>query len=653
MIEELYINGKAVDIETVDIVRRYLSPYFQDVNSLSNDSTYTIKLPMTEKNMAAFGYMNREDMNTSIPYDFLRADYYVNGLPIIVNGQARVLEVSQSIDIQITYGINRAKYAPLFKRKLNEITVRGGITSDDWIVKWNKYEMFATGKKYKYLEYVSGERESDLLDSGNVTMPIPAPWNGHEKEMTMHPYISYGNILDLIIADHNIDNPSNTIATDTFDLLKTNVANKGLILGGNKANFSWSDSVVYLEDEVFSDGQRLRITDETIYRSGFFSYGDISSFLHAMSTVSLYGAIMDIEKYPLIVSLNLLLTSGDSTKQPEIDMFRSKRDGSGSELVTTLPYTIDSEGDSFFNTTFEIQAERQYLYYFLIRLVNAEGGENIVVVNDGSLIITMNIDKAIYSIVSSVVETQASGHYNCLMNLPDMTAMEFVQEMMVLSGCGVSYDNDGKMTFVKLDSLNLSQSYDWTNKISLIQSGVFKFNNMAQRNRIAYANSQNVNHVCEGFINVSDLTLDEQQDMYVLKFNAPDKNQNGLAEFILYKQKVTEQTSGVSFANEYNEKPSVAVYDNSGDAIVEIIKPNDIDSQVGFINANYINFKKLVNRPIVKDVEVNIDFFTSANLDLKKAVYVGEWGKYCIVLELNAPNKEVATAKLLLINQSL
>ena len=647
MIEELYINGKSVDIETVDIVRRYLSPYFQDVNALMNDSTYTIKLPMTEKNMAAFGYMNREDMNTSIPYDFLRADYYVNGLPIIVNGQARVLDVSQSIDIQITYGINRAKYAPLFKRKLNEITVRGGITSDDWIVNWNRAAISVTGKKYKYIDYVSGIRESDILVSGgeSLNIEIPAPYLGHEKEMTMHPYISFGNILDLIIADHNIDNPSNTIATDTFNLLKTNVADKGLILGGNKGVKSFEKESVLSTTTRYNAGQNI---DLQAYTAGTFIINSaIDAF--ALNQLTLYNGTYPLEVVVDVVSVDTLIPEIPDPKLPHFIKLVKFVEGTTWDVVQELPYTMLDEDTSKTDTTITIDAKYGEIYAFVFDSSSFNGTSGGVYIQSGSTItIKQTVNSSFYRCSDTV-----AGHYDCLLNLPDMTAMEFIQEMMVLSGCGVSYDADGKMTFVKLDSLNLSQSYNWTNKISLIQSGVFKFNNMAQRNRIAYANSQNVNHVCEGFINVSDLTLDEQQDMYVLKFNAPDKNPNGLAEFILYKQKVTEQTSGVSFANEYSEKPSVAVYDNSGDAIVEIIKPNDIGSQVGFINANYINFKKLVNRPIVKDVEVNIDFFTSANLDLKKAVYVGEWGKYCIVLELNAPNKEVATAKLLLINQSL
>ena len=54
MIDELYIDGQIIDIEDVDIVRKYTTPFFSDVQTWRNNSTYTVKLPLSTRNIAFF-----------------------------------------------------------------------------------------------------------------------------------------------------------------------------------------------------------------------------------------------------------------------------------------------------------------------------------------------------------------------------------------------------------------------------------------------------------------------------------------------------------------------------------------------------------------------------------------------------------------------
>jgi len=137
MTEEFYINGQLVDTEDVEIVRTYKTPFFSDVTQLKNDGTLSIKLPKTARNTAVFEACFRTDFLSDLPYDFLYADYYFNGLPIFLNAEVRILNVDEFIEIQCVYGVNREMLLPLFESKLNDFGIVTG-----WIVNWNKTDMF-------------------------------------------------------------------------------------------------------------------------------------------------------------------------------------------------------------------------------------------------------------------------------------------------------------------------------------------------------------------------------------------------------------------------------------------------------------------------------------------------------------------------------
>ena len=233
-----------------------------------------------------------------------------------------------------------------------------------------------------------------------------------------------------------------------------------------------------------------------------------------------------------------------------------------------------------------------------------------------------------------------------------------------MTGQFLTYNSGGDLMVTSPEVLktylSLNTYTNWSGRVSNVKNSLFNFNSNAKINWFKYNNSDDVTHEAKAYIEVNDNTLDSEKDLHVLGFDIADRN-NGIAELILYKQRITEaEKSGdvlKSFANEYQSKESAVVYDLSGTAIVEYVKPNDVSvdgsTRVGFVNSNYQTYQKLIRRPIVKEIEINLGFFESANIDFEKPIYIQEWGKYAVLLELTAPDNEVCTAKLLLINQTL
>lgn len=741
MTEELYINGTLMDIENVDIVRKYISPFFRDVNILRNNGSYTVKLPPTATNLKAFGISDRLDMFSDIPYQVNAANYYYDGFPVFENADGILIGVAEDgfIEVQFTWGLSKSKYLPLFEKKLNEIVPNGTtILESDWIVQWDKGNgidtgMFTPGKKYRYLDYVSGERESDVRIIDGEAQPIaqaPEPFKSNLKEMTMHPFVEFSDMLDLIVndattqiakemagnpvqnvvsftdvdglrigdllvamgsepdlADFNIritwingldvtfsedvyqwfDEGFNAyfiqtnLASNVFDDLKPRLLNKGLILGGNKGDKTIEHIIQYTSETAFDVNTFAVEAGNIQYRcmpltpfSSSFGTSSISDL------ISWANFVLCNNNDGLEIHINLITLSNNTAR---LNLYSLQRvEGTlYNEIIKIqeLPYTVYVEpGGYTYKRTYDtiIKTKKEGLMYF----IGYDGSSDVFIKAGGELKITHKTSQSIFSMLEA--PDINPGHYNCLLNLPEMTFAEFIQQMLIMTGMFIGYDKNGDIRFISFDDLKdnvqSGTAYNRSGHIGEITKNEYRFENFAQRNIIKFNNSDDVGYVAQGELTVNDLTLEKERDMYVIKFDLAEQSADGKAQFILYKQKVTETEKGgeieKGFENNYSEKPSVCVYDDNGVAKILQVLPNSLNGETGFIETYYGVMQKIIERPRVIECEDNMDVITSANIDYEKPFYADELGgRYAVLLELQAPNNEPCVAKLLLINQKL
>lgn len=821
ILEELYIGSKTskqeVDIKETSIVRLYKTPYFNDADKVLSDTTYTIKLPQTERNKAIMKYLHEADMNTDFPYTYHYADYIVEGMQIIKNGEVKILG---DFEIQIVYGINREKYLPLKDIKLNEIPRDGMLIGNDWIIDWTKDTMQpSSSSRYKYLEYISGERESDAYiftdntdpnNPKNIVQPAILPDEpilSNMKEMTMHPYIAFENIFTLIryYLDYGVS---------IFDKLIAKSSSKGLILGGRESNkevtfynyFLNNNTTPYtgyqLPMEMLIDPYNILVffgeidlSPEYVYTWQQMTYDHYSKiFQHGVYYVILYPTAQNVNgvqyrldnvwirevnntieqyvysglsisksynsfhinlqttgiSYPLTVSIQLDLSVQDTMPQLRLLAYKSFSEptlmnGNGNGVL--IPYVSHENGKYVYDTTitFDI-TEEQKDYFFTIGDTTSR---TFTIDSGGTLKFSYVIKNCIFAIPyrESNVDIPAKGHYDCIKNLPKISCLDFIQQVMIQTGAFMLYDENGDIDFTFLedfkDNLDNGNVYNWSGKISNSRNSKYQFNSNAKKNWIKFNNSDKLTYTAKDYVEVQDDTISLERDLYKIDFNLAEKSTGGISEFTLYKQTVkeskdTDNNVTKAFTNEYNEKETVVVADIDGVAYNEPCLPNESESNLkiyaaayegtkisigvflsypndfidsfntyntlfsvgdeigiffnngynytttitsidyvnkeivvadyvslnlsqirikpvlkGFIATDYSIYQKLINRPIVKEVDVLLDFYESANIDFTKPIYIEEWGKYCMLLELTAPNKGLCTATLLLINQTL
>ena len=118
---------------------------------------------------------------------------------------------------------------------------------------------------------------------------------------------------------------------------------------------------------------------------------------------------------------------------------------------------------------------------------------------------------------------------------------------------------NGDIRFISFDDLkdNVQSGTAYNRQYREITKNEYRFENFAQRNIIKFNNSDDVGYVAQGELTVNDLTLEKERDMYVIKFDLAEQSADGKAEFILYKQRVTETEKGgkieTGFENNYSE----------------------------------------------------------------------------------------------------
>lgn len=641
MIKELYINNVLVDIKEISIIRKYTSPLFSDCTNVYKDGTYTVSIPKTQKNLSALGYFDRADSQALTPYRKNTASYYVNGLPIFENAECLILSDLIDIELQFTWGISRDKYIPLFTKKLNEIKPNGTtILESDWLVTWNKTDMFASGKKYKYIDYESAELVQDVETINGVKQSpaeAPEPYKSNLKEMTLHPFIEYNNIIDLICADNGIDNSE-------FASLKERLTNMGLILGG---------------DDADKDVSVTQTKAETIVTVVGRAVGCPIPSLNELVTAS-YDKIKISTDYLGLTGFKFKLSFKLTTNKP-IAGISITENGSGFTPVTTSLLFTTVNNTTHYTTTFEYELEQTDAnqgHDFSVSIMPKYSYPADVTPYTFTVSNELKVD---YTIQNAYYGLSEGGLYDCLMNLHQLTQMDFIKAMLIKTGMRISYDSDGN---IKLCSFSdLTNNYeakavnDWSGRVKVIDKTTYKFNSNAKKNWIKYNNSDDIKYTNKGFIEVDDTTIETEKDLYKLPFNLGDKAAGGEAELLLYTVTIKKNTTGTSVTTEfditYNSKESISVYNDNGIAKNEQVLPNDTGGVFGFISKYYPIYKKLVSRPVIKPVEINLDFYESANIDLLKPVYVKEWGRYGIILDLTCPDDEVSVANILLVDDVL
>lgn len=659
---------------------------------------------------------NDFDVNAldSSPYIKIYSDHYVNGYKIWEKAECNVLACIDNIEVQFIWGIDSNFYKALSNKKLTEFSTTDfiiewndyAITNPNVSDKWkflNYISLIRKSEKY----IIDGVIQPQLLP--------PAPFSGlTSKHMTNHPFLSFGTILDDLICPYlgientlfselkaRLANKGIVLSgkednytyqwTPTITNYSYNLDYLHLQIGSNDSILTITNHFIYLTHESFKD--------DTVEATMTFDFTLQTSTIQRLELWKQSESDSSINLVQLMntLSSDFLLKCKDTIDFTIEDGYRYyirpypyaahsynykiyNEDGSLSSIKLTSPikksYFAFGQNTGRFNCIANLPD--MYINEFISNLMVLTG--LVIGIDSSSKLKTFsldkfkeNIDNGIISDWTGLVSDVKKSSYNFNSNAKNNYIKFNNNSDLKNEKINITVDNENINSEKDLFNLGFDSGLGDVNSISEIilyeqeviakDTGV-SFNNTYKGDSFKTPVVKNVNGYA---LNIDILErLSTITNPYYKTYTGHGAEERN----IWFCDNVTGHLSGQisvgdklysmdgTIRTDFYSNPIIVteIIDNE-DKIVFSADIFDMESEIVITNDafqdNYSVYKKIVNRPIVVECDVNLDFFDTVDIDFEKPIYVGEWGKYCLLLELTAPDNEVSVAKLLIINQPL
>ena len=121
MPESLFLNKKQVDSYIQPITRKIQIGEVSEITEIKSSYSYTIKIPATSKNLQILDMISTSGNTSRKPFEEVVADYYIDGLPMVLNGSAIIRSIdAKEIQLNLIDGF-RGLSVVLGDKKVSEL----------------------------------------------------------------------------------------------------------------------------------------------------------------------------------------------------------------------------------------------------------------------------------------------------------------------------------------------------------------------------------------------------------------------------------------------------------------------------------------------------------------------------------------------------
>lgn len=636
--KEIRINYEQIDVdESSNISYEYTSPIFEDLGSIKCSRTNTYKVPATAHNLRIFGLANEPDVDTDIPHINMYFQEYRDGLPIISNGQCRILEATdKEISLAVAWG-NKVNIQKLSDIKLNQLNFKEWVrnTNEDsapteYLLADNNikygflYINFGKGFNTKYVdpcvradfvldklaENLGLEFDCKLLESSpnDDKLKITQCWmpltSEGEKPTVQNPTCILEAKLKEVIHEITDNEPVENIIP-TISMLEWNVV-KG------------------------SDPYQLWIKSTPMENSS-----------------TLTGGKKNI-KVAIAGKIRVLPNRDEDNNSPKMS-FTIKASGSTLEQTKSVGFMYDTPTESWIATiNIEMSLDTNAQETVTLSTSIPEG---LSITEPLTTIFTLDDDTVDYMSLAPL--------------MPDMTGADYLKSIMQMFGLFAFYDRD-KTNVVRLASMDdiyekikNGEAKDWSNKrLQDDRNIVHTFRNYAKKNNAKYAKDETVSantvNAANGTVNVDASFLEDEKELFTLKF-APSDMSNGVAVINHYydEEKKDEENQPDTKTNKIT--PRILKEDELS------YTPNDLKKGIfdksmffsgnnGILTTHYNTYQKVIKRPVVLQVSVYLSAMDLHNLSEIDVIYLD--GNYYMPISIQCDSKGNTKCKLLLLPEA-
>lgn len=614
--DELYINNIKADLGKTDINLNYKSSLLTDISKIVSNSSYTIKLPKTSKNLALIDCTHLPSATSRYPYLIHKGTLLRNGIVLIKDANIVLFETGEYIEIALTWG-NVTNFANVTSgdKKLTDLDY-GTDSGTDYAV-WYKREWYT----FPYVNYGFKDGEENawyhpvvtvkwVLDkiakSNGVVFDIPA-----EKSDLFSSWII--PLLTRNEADRQVKQSELTLSVDETTAINT----------GGETFLYRGIGFIYPENYNFN------------YYGTFEAYTDSQGRDYWTHT---YKTAISNAKINLKGRVTIRVSSPNGS--PDGLKFALMNRYTASSILSVSPSKVTHLSGNVYDVIYEIDGQsdvvegtRQVDFAFI------EGPGGMTYYNSASGSITFSAQADMILLRTS---NKNDGRFYFVPNLPDIKQIDFIKAIMSMAGLFALPDGDNRIRFVAFDDLkaNISNALDWTSRLIKAYTDTaprnmkYVLDNIAQNNRFIYKEDNSLKGNYDGNITVNDATIDYERDAIKLPFSACD-TKDGLPYIPLYSY---NDNGELEYSNKSN--PRILIQ-NKLKGVFRGLEWSTL------IAKHYQTYKELINDAKVVTEYIRLTSLELCGLEMDVPVYLGQYGCYFAIIELKTKGNDICECKLL------
>jgi hypothetical protein len=161
----------------------------------------------------------------------------------------------------------------------------------------------------------------------------------------------------------------------------------------------------------------------------------------------------------------------------------------------------------------------------------------------------------------------------------------------------------------------------------------YTLDNWAQVNTLKFQEDTPVGFEPNACLEIQDVTLPEQRDFYELPFAA--SMQSDAPHYKVDGTKVDDVDIAPRIFQIVNKDGVRAL------EFTESLYGKEL------IDAHYARFQEVIRKPVTMTVNIRLHEIDLAQLDLTRAVYLGQYGKYYMILKIQTSDTDLCKVQLL------
>lgn len=598
MIDELYIDGKRIELNDTGISLNYKSNLLTDISKIVSNNSYTIKAPKTTDNLRAIDGFVYPSTVGEYPYKAHSGVVIRDGVEIVSDATVYLLSVGEEIEFCLVWGIG-SRFDNIKNKKLTEMPIVDGDT-----VVWDPEDP-ANADKYLDINY-------------GIDFPPPtaAKRMPHITAYDLLFRIFQSNNITLILDETGIENNLKTLAVPLLsrnDCEITSEKNKFSLYSNTKIGGGFlPDSFISSSDILFSGSQNKT----NIYGSWTY-YPDLEGI------VGYYPA------YPQKITLSGSITGKISASTRTIlVLYKDDPVEETKEEITRVEGVIQGSNISFPIEGLEIDLDNSFTQGTTMRFMIAMQANEII----SSFYASIDVKPLFDNIIPGM-------DYYIVPNLPDIKQIDFIKGVCQMFNYYAYSGDDGVYirSFGKLIS-NKSKAVDWSRRLVGIPELSFTVDGVNQVNIVKYKEDDAVRGNYDSQFTVDNQVLDPEGDFITLPFAACDTRSN-IALIPIYSY-------GNDGEIEIEDKPTARIVriKERGGKKMGVFEGLNWSSLLKSYYGQYIS---IIGQAKVISCNMILSCIDLKSLDMSIPVYIHELGSYFGIVEIKTKENDICEVSLI------